>query len=100
MGFLFGLMIGGMAASGGGSSLPALGSIPLRCLYAFEQSEQEYTECRRPSLRAELYGRSSYCRNENDTQPGCLWERNIVWEIRALREMKKAAEANASRVGR
>lgn len=32
MGFLFGLMIGGMAASGGGAPALNFGTIPFRCL--------------------------------------------------------------------
>lgn len=92
MGFIFGLMIGSMAASGGSSTAlpPALGSIPFRCLYAFEQSETDYRDCRRPSLAVEM----NICQGAGytDATGHCSRDRHLAWELGALRELKKSIE--------
>lgn len=93
MGFIFGLLIGS-AISSGGSVPPILGSIPFRCLAAFDVSEHEYRNCRGRSLNKELYdggGCDSGQRSDFNHQ-SCSFERNITWEIAGLREMKRAME--------
>ena len=55
MGFIFGLLIGASVSGGGSASLPpSMGTIPMRCLAAFEVSDDEYKQCRDRSLTSEL----------------------------------------------
>lgn len=96
MSFLFGLLIG-MAVSSSGSTLPQLSTIPFRCFAALDISEAEYRDCRRSSLRAELYSNSNCRWSEIDGDGPCSFTRNVAWEISALHELKKAAEAKAAR---
>lgn len=95
MGFIFGLMLGGMAAGGGGVTLPNLGSIPFRCLSAFEVSDAAYRECRERSLSSDLM--STCDRAERSAASGgCSITQNLKWEIAGLHQLKSAIEAKAS----
>ena len=99
MGFIFGLMIGAAATSGSPHVPPMLGSIPFRCLAAFEISEADYRQCRAVSLRREIY-EGTPCRNNEMADPAnpCSIDKALTWEIAGLREMKKALETkNTSR---
>lgn len=102
MGFIFGLLVGGMIASGGGSAMPPmLGSIPFRCLAAFDVSEADYRDCRSPSLGLELgAGSGNPCeyRDRNKSDGPCSFSRHMQWEITGLREMKKAVEQKQATV--
>ena len=96
MGFLFGLMIGTMAA-GGAANLPSsFGSIPFRCLAAFEISEAEYAVCRRAGLRWEIVQRSACTWNQLDEAGPCSFNKALTWEIAGLRELKKAIEKQSA----
>jgi hypothetical protein len=60
MWFLFGLMLGSALTTSGGSvnqSSP-LGSIPMRCLMALEESKEAYAKCRHATMVAELLAQS------------------------------------------
>jgi hypothetical protein len=97
MGFIFGMIVGAALSGDGSPKLPpALGSIPLRCLAAFDISEDEYRLCRMPSMAGELK-LSYYCdysdiRSKDGNNP-CGAMRHMFWEIAALRELKKAQDA-------
>ncbi len=100
MGFIFGLMLGSMASGGGSAGVPpALGSIPFRCLAAFEISDAEYRQCRTVSLRREIYDNTP-CRTNEMADPAhvCSLDKAIVWELAGLREMKKAMEQKQAAV--
>jgi hypothetical protein len=93
MGFVFGMLVGGALFSGSSVAPPALGSIPFRCLAAFEISEAEYRDCRTLTLRREIYEGTPCRANEMEGVAGvCSFHRHITWEIAALRELKKAVE--------
>lgn len=95
MGFLFGLFLGA-AASSGGASPPSLGTIPFRCLAAFESSEADYRICRRNTLRHDLYSDMPCTFPDIDKPDGaCSFEKNLSWEIAGLRSLKTAIEAKA-----
>jgi hypothetical protein len=93
MGFIFGLMIGAMAASGGNTLPPLLGNIPFRCLAAFETSDADYRQCRTVSLRRELWeGTGCGHREMRDPADPCSFDKAITWEIAGLREMRRAMQ--------
>lgn len=99
MGFLFGLLIGA-AASSGGSLPPSFGTIPFRCLAAFDISEADYRVCRRNSLRAEIFnGPCNYGDLDKPDGP-CSIEKHFAWEIAGLRDLKHAIEARRTPVGK
>lgn len=113
LGFIFGLAVGGMAASGSVATPPAsvhamLSQIPLRCYAALDESEEAYNICRRPSLIAELntattinQGSYSTCYKvwtvqgqTSDVQKSyCDLNKNIAWEVHALRALEAASKA-------
>ena len=94
MGFIFGLLIGSALTGTPGTMQHAIGSIPMRCLAAIEVSDDEYRDCREPSLKQELH-EGSPCRWDDIKGTGpCSFDRNIKWEIAALRELKSSIEAN------
>jgi len=94
-GFLFGLMLG--TSMGGSHTPPAiLGSIPFRCLAAFEVSEAEYNDCRRNGLREEIVKTTPCTWTEVDsTHPRCSVDRALAWEIAGLKSLKLAVEQQA-----
>lgn len=59
MWFLVGVLLGSTLAGGPQGGGAALGSIPLRCFMALEESAEAYMRCRRPSLIGELAAGSS-----------------------------------------
>lgn len=93
MGFLFGLMIGGMAASGGGAPALNFGTIPFRCLSAFSVSEADYRGCRVMSLTNDLYQAGCDRERRDAVSGGCSIEQNMKWEITGLRDLKAAMDA-------
>jgi hypothetical protein len=97
MGFIFGLIIGAAVTSGGSVPAPMLGSIPFRCLAAFDISEAEYRQCRTISLQREIY-EGTPCRRHNMSDPAdpCSFDKAITWEIAGLREMKAAMQQKQS----
>ena len=95
MGFIFGLLVGAAISSGGGSTPPILGSIPLRCLAALDVSDDAYRTCRGRSLSRELYDRDQCdSRDRANEKSECYLPLNLTWEIAGLRQMQKANEAN------
>lgn len=97
-GFVFGLFIGVLATSGG-SAPTNLGTIPFRCLAAFEVSEADYRDCRRESLRWELgQTRCTFSDIANSATSACSLARNLDWEIAGLRSLRAAIEHRAQGV--
>jgi hypothetical protein len=96
MGFLFGLMLGSGVSGGTISLPPSVGTIPFRCLAAFERNETEYELCRRGSLRWEI-AKSSSCNWEDLDKPNhhCWYMSHITWELQGLRELKRAILARS-----
>lgn len=92
MGFIFGLIVGGVVFGSDGTAPSILGSIPLRCVAAFGISEAEFRECRTPSLNAELYAQNCPRQERNRNDVPCSFDRHVTWEIAALRDIKAAAE--------
>lgn len=94
MSFIFGLMVGSALTSGGGNaSLPNLGTIPFRCLSAFEQSEDAFRECRHRSMENDLYKDGCDLERRRADTGGCSIKQNITWEVAGLRELKQSIEA-------
>jgi len=98
MSFILGLAFGSMLASGpnGAAVSQMLGSIPLRCLYAFEISESDYRDCRQVSLSVELHGNGQVgcdsARRNSRSDPICSRDRHLNWEIGALRKLMEEAK--------
>lgn len=95
MGFIFGLMVGSAISSGGGHIAlpPIIGTIPFRCLAAYEISETDYRNCRYPSLYAEIIGgQTTPCSYGSLTSEKsvCNYEMHMRYELAALAELKKA----------
>lgn len=98
--FLLGLSFAGDGTPG---NLSPLGTIPLRCLYALEQSDADYVRCRRPSLTGELAassaiypGSASLCykawetagnRTSDAQKASCDVEWHLNIEIKTLRAL-------------
>lgn len=120
MWFLFGLFVGLNVANGpGGAAGNALGSIPMRCLMAIEESDAAYARCRRPSIIGELAagsstypGNGSSCwnvwgqRGAHRSADGLMVEQaremcDVQWhidlEVRALKRLNELAAAQAKR---
>lgn len=123
MWFLFGLFAGvvlSVVLSGGpnGGGGAAMGSIPLRCFLAIEESDDAYSRCRRPSIIGELAmgsniepGSSGMCaiawnpRHRVDdsekakvTVAACDIEWHLALELRALKRLNELArEASTKR---
>lgn len=91
MGFLFGLLVG-TSMSGGPPVPPIMGSIPFRCLAAFEISEAEYRQCRLGTLSKELWNQGCDDKRQNDESNTCSIGKAMGWEITALRELKRAID--------
>lgn len=92
MGFIFGLLIGGMVAGGGHVLPPSVAAIPFRCFAAFDVSESEYRQCRRHSLQKELFESCTRSEVRNSDDSSCSFDRAVSWEMAALRDLKKALE--------
>lgn len=97
LGLATGMMMGGGHASKQQEAL--LSQIPMRCIYVFDHNEKEYRVCRFPSLRYELFSQDGgilECRDiyGGDSRRTCqenFVDKNIQYEIEALREIKEAA---------
>lgn len=71
MWFIFGLMLGSTLSGGpSGSGAALLGSIPLRCMMAIEESDEAYAVCRRGSMVAELNAATTYVAGQRGN---CSW---------------------------
>jgi hypothetical protein len=92
MGFIFGLIVGGIVFGSDGTAPSILGNIPLRCLHAFGVSDAEYRDCRAPSLNFELYNQNCPQHERAKSSGPCSLDRHIAWEIAGLRELKAAGE--------
>lgn len=102
-GFAMGLLVGMAAGSGSPSVQASLLSlqVPLRCIAALERSEEEYRDCRSPSLASELRAiLYTFPGSIGSYLPGCngagceakyaSLDRNLKWEIEALRAIAVA----------
>jgi hypothetical protein len=111
MGFLFGLMVGGMLASGAPTAglQTALAAIPLRCFAALDIGDAAYRDCRRATMMVEINRQSStdsgygvcwyiWRGKEADVykflldaaRPSCDVEAMLTLEIKALRQIEAA----------
>lgn len=99
MGFLFGLMIGSALSGSPSQQMAILGSIPLRCLMAFDNGPEAYRNCRRLNLTYEI-GQQACNTNYEISGTRCSTDglRNAIetamnLEIKALQTMAEASKA-------
>lgn len=112
MWFLFGVLIGSsLSGQPAGGGLTALGSIPIRCYMALEESAASYKRCRRASIIGELSagsttypGQSSLCWNvwnhrysTDESKAMCDIEWHLDLEVRTLTRLNELAAKQAQR---
>ena len=98
MGFLFGLLVGAAVFStNGGTPLPSIAAIPLRCLAALDDGDVAYKDCRRLSLAFEVQQQYSSTSNDlsgvNRSNVTAKIDEALALEIRALRSIEAANKA-------